>query len=180
MKVVEGLEKVGGIVNTQIQKLNMKIQIRKTVKEDCVRMMELITELAVYEKAPDAVTVSLDHFIESGFGEHPVWWAYVAELPSASGQGYEIQAFALYYIRYSTWKGQRMYLEDIIVTEKMRGKGIGKILLDKLMEVAREKKYSGIMWQVLDWNEPAINFYKKFNGVQFDGEWVNCSLSLIE
>ena len=178
MKVIEGLEKEGGIVNTQIQKLNMKIQIRKAVKEDCPRMMELIKELAVYEKAPDAVTVSLDHFIESGFGENPVWWAYVAELSSASGQGYEIHAFALYYIRYSTWKGQRMYLEDLIVTEKMRGQGIGKILLNKLMEVAREKKYNGIMWQVLDWNEPAINFYKKFNEVQFDGEWINCCIDL--
>ena len=71
-----------------------------------------------------------------------------------------------------------MYLEDIIVKEKMRGHGIGKILLDKLIEVAKEKKYSGIMWQVLNWNEPAINFYKKFNDVQFDGEWINCGIEL--
>ncbi len=156
----------------------MKIQIRTAVKEDCARMMELIKELAEYEKAPDAVTVSLDHFIESGFGENPVWWAYVAESPSPSGQGNEIHAFALYYIRYSTWTGQRIYLEDLIVTEKMRGNGIGKILLDKLIEVANEKKYNGIMWQVLDWNEPAINFYKKFKDVQFDSEWINCSINL--
>ena len=158
----------------------MEIQIRKAVKEDCTRMMELIKELAVYEKAPDAVTVSLDHFIESGFGENPVWWAYLATSPNPSKGGEKVQGFALYYIRYSTWKGQRMYLEDLLVTEKMRGQGIGKILLDKLIEVAQENKFSGIEWQVLDWNEPAINFYKKFNGVQFDGEWVNCSLSLIE
>ena len=156
----------------------MEIQVRKAVKEDCPRMMELIKELALYEKAPEAVTVTLDHFIGSGFGENPIWWAYVAESPNPSGQGNEIHAFALYYIRYSTWKGQRMYLEDIIVTEKMRGHGIGKILLDKLIEVAKEKKYSGIMWQVLDWNEPAINFYKKFNDVQFDGEWINCGIEL--
>ena len=154
----------------------MEIQVRKAVKEDCPRMMELIKELALYEKAPEAVTVTMDHFIGSGFGENPIWWAYVAESPNPSGQGNEIHAFALYYIRYSTWKGQRMYLEDIIVTEKMRGHGIGKILLDKLIEVAKEKKYSGIMWQVLDWNEPAINFYKKFNDVQFDGEWINCGV----
>ena len=158
----------------------MEIQIRKAVKEDCTRMMELIKELAVYEKAPDAVTVSLDHFIESGFGENPVWWAYLATSPNPSKGGEQVQGFALYYIRYSTWKGQRMYLEDLLVTEKMRGQGIGKILLDKLIEVAQENKFNGIEWQVLDWNEPAINFYKKFNGVQFDGEWVNCSLSLIE
>lgn len=156
----------------------MEIQIRKAVKEDCPRMMELIKELALYEKAPEAVTVSLDHFIESGFGKNPVWWAYVAESPNPSRLDNDIHAFALYYIRYSTWKGQRMYLEDLIVTEKMRGHGIGKILLDKLIEVAREKKYSGIMWQVLDWNEPAINFYKKFKGIQFDSEWINCSIDL--
>ena len=160
------------------RKINMEIQIRKAVKEDCPRMMELIKELAVYEKAPDAVTVSLDHFIESGFGENPVWWAYVATSPNPSKLEEQVQGFALYYIRYSTWKGQRMYLEDLIITEKMRGQGIGKILFIKLIEEAIEKKYSGIMWQVLDWNEPAINFYKKFNGVQFDEEWVNCSIDV--
>lgn len=150
----------------------MDIQIRKAVKEDCPRMLELIKELALYEKAPDEVTVSFNHFVESGFGDNPVWWAYVAE---ADG---DVEGFALYYIRYSTWKGQRMYLEDIIVTEKMRGHGLGKLLLDKLIEVAKEKKYCGITWQVLDWNEPAINFYKKFAGIKFDGEWINCSIEL--
>ena len=84
--------------------------------------------------------------------------------------------FALYYIRYSTWKGQRMYLEDFYVTESMRGHGAGKILFDKLIEECKAKKYSGLVWQVLDWNEPAINFYKKYDGVKFDGEWVNCSM----
>ncbi len=116
----------------------MPITIRRAVKEDCSRLLELITELAVYEKAPDEVTVSLDHFIESGFGKNPVWWAFVATSPSNSlskGEGGSepdsremILGFALYYIRYSTWKGQRMYLEDIIVTEEARGKGIGKLM----------------------------------------------------
>jgi GNAT superfamily N-acetyltransferase len=150
----------------------MDIKIRQAVKEDCPRMMELIKELAEYEKAPEQVTVNIDHFIESGFGQKPVWWAYVSE---ADGK---VEGFALYYIRYSTWKGQRMYLEDIIVTEKMRGHGLGKKLLDKLIEVAREKNYSGMMWQVLDWNEPAISFYKKYAGVNFDPEWINCSIEL--
>ncbi|MFN0081753.1 MAG: N-acetyltransferase family protein [Ferruginibacter sp.] len=148
----------------------MEIQVRKAVKEDCKAIMILVNELAVYEKAPDEVTVTMEHFIESGFGENPVWEAFVAE---ESGV---LQGFALYYIRYSTWKGQRMYLEDLLVTEDMRGHGIGKLLFDALIEKCKQKKYSGLVWQVLDWNEPAINFYKKFEGVKFDGEWVNCSM----
>ena len=154
----------------------MEIKIRKAVKEDCPRLLELIQELADYEKAPDEVTVTLQHFEQSGFGEKPVWWAFVAETPSPSGEGRgEVQGFALYYVRYSTWKGQAMYLEDIIVTESMRGKKLGKLLFDRLIEEAREKKWTRIIWQVLDWNEPAIKFYKKYNA-SFDNEWVNCSL----
>ena len=150
----------------------MPVIIRKAVKEDCRRMMELVQELAIYEKEPNAITVSFDHFVESGFGEHPVWWAYVAET------GGRVEGFALYYIRYSTWKGQRMYLEDLLVTDRLRGKGLGKLLFDQLIETAKEKNYSGIAWQVLDWNEPAINFYKKLGNVNFDNAWVNCSIDL--
>ena len=148
----------------------MAILIRHAERKDCERMMELIHELAVYEKAPEEVTVTFDHFAESGFGANPVWWAYVAEIDG------KVEGFALYYIRYSTWKGQRLYLEDLLVTEKLRGRGIGKLLFDKLLEICKEKKYSGMVWQVLDWNEPAINFYKKYEGVKFDGEWLNCSI----
>ncbi len=148
----------------------MNITIRKAVKEDCSRMLELIKELAVYEKEPTAVTVAFKHFVESGFGETPVWWAFVAEIDG------RVEGFALYYIRYSTWKGQRMYLEDLLVTEKLRGLGVGKLLFDQLFEEAKEKKFNGIAWQVLDWNEPAINFYKKLGNVSFDNEWVNCSV----
>ena len=147
------------------------IIIRRAVAEDCPRLLELIHELALFEKAPHEVTVTPEHFAESGFGPNPVWWAFVAEV------GGRIEGFALYYIRYSTWKGQRMYLEDIIVTEKMRGKGIGKLLVDRLIIEAREKKLSGIVWQVLEWNESAINFYKKYNA-SFDGEWINCAIEV--
>jgi GNAT superfamily N-acetyltransferase len=145
--------------------------IRKAVKEDCARIMELIHELAVYEKEPDAVTVSFEHFVESGFGGNPIWWAYVAELNG------KVEGFALWYIRYSTWKGQRLYLEDFLVSDKMRGHGIGKLLFDKIIEECKEKKYSGMAWQVLDWNEPAINFYKKYPDVSIDGGWLNCSIN---
>jgi len=147
----------------------MEISIRKAVKEDCPRLLELVQELATYERAPNEVTVTLDHFVESGFGKNPVWWAFVAE------ENGIIQGFALYYIRYSTWKGQAMYLEDILVTDAMRGKGIGKLLFDRLIEEAKEKKFHRIVWQVLEWNEPAINFYKKYNA-DLDNEWVNCSI----
>ncbi len=147
----------------------MAITIRRAVKEDCERLLELVKELALYEKAPQEVTVTLDHFIESGFGAKPVWWAFVAEEDGL------VQGFALYYVRYSTWKGQRMYLEDILVTEKARGKGLGKLLFDQLIVEAKERKFNGIVWQVLEWNEPAINFYKKYN-TNFDGEWINCSI----
>ncbi len=147
----------------------MELKIRRAVEEDCPRLLELVKELAVYEKAPDEVTVTPAHFKESGFGEHPVWWAFVAE------ENGVIQGFALYYIRYSTWKGQAMYLEDILVTEAARGKGIGKVLFDRLIDEAKEKKFNRITWQVLEWNEPAINFYRKYNA-SFDGEWLNCSI----
>ena len=148
----------------------MEIQIRVATKEDCPRLLELINELAIYEKAPEEVTVTLKEFEDAGFGANPVWKAFVAETDGL------VQGFALYYIRYSTWKGCRLYLEDFLVTEEMRGKGIGKLLFDRIVQEAREKGFNGMTWQVLDWNEPAINFYNKYSAALESG-WLNASLS---
>lgn len=148
----------------------MQIDLRVAVKEDCPRLLELVHELALFEKAPEEVTVTLEEFIDAGFGEKPVWKTFVAEVDGL------IVGFALYYIRYSTWKGCRMYLEDLIVTESWRGKGVGKLLFDRLIVEAREKGFNGMSWQVLDWNEPAIKFYKKYEAA-LDGSWINGALS---
>ena len=148
----------------------MNIFIREAVKKDCERLLELIRELAIYERADEEVTVSLEEFQDSGFGVKPVWRAFVADVDGV------IQGFGLYYIRYSTWKGRRLYLEDLLVTETMRGQGLGKLIFDKLIEEAIENGFNGMNWQVLDWNEPAINFYKKYNAVLDEG-WLNVSLS---
>ncbi|MDL2312758.1 GNAT family N-acetyltransferase [Bacteroidales bacterium OttesenSCG-928-B11] len=143
--------------------------IRRAERKDCARILELVKDLALYEKAPEQVTVTLEHFEESGFGEAPVWWAFVAEDEDG------VCGFALYYIRYSTWKGQRLYLEDIFVDPAKRGKGIGKQLMERLVEESRLRNFRGMVWQVLDWNEPAIRFYERL-GASFDGEWLNCEL----
>lgn len=145
--------------------------IRRAKLSDCSSILALVNELAVFERAPKEVTVSLSEMEAAGFSENPVWWAFVHENEHGI-----IDAFALYYIRYSTWKGCRMYLEDILVTENARGKGIGTQLMDRLIQEAKEKKLKGIVWQVLDWNEKAIQFYQKYQA-SFDSEWINCSLS---
>src|SRR6201996_3026576 len=147
------------------------IAIRRAAREDCPRLLQLIRELAEYERAPQEVTVALEHFVESGFGPQPVWWAFVVTVDG------RVEGFALWYVRYSTWKGQRLYLEDLIVTQAMRGLGLGKLLFDRLIQEMREQNYSGMVWQVLDWNEPAINFYKKYQA-QFDAGWINCSIGV--
>ena len=124
----------------------------------------------MFERAPHEVTVTLSEFEEAGFGDNPVWRAFIAE---ASGR---IVGMSLYYIRYSTWKGCRLYLEDLIVTESWRGKGIGKMLFDRTLKEAHEKGFSGMVWQVLDWNEPAIKFYNKY-GADIEAGWLNAALS---
>jgi GNAT superfamily N-acetyltransferase len=148
----------------------MNPTLRVATKQDCPRLLELVVELAVYEKAPDEVTVTLQEFEDAGFGSTPVWKAFVAEVDGV------IVGFAMYYIRYSTWKGRRLYLEDLIVTEEMRGKKIGKLLFERMITETRELGLSGMVWQVLDWNEPAINFYNKY-GANIEDGWLNAALS---
>ncbi|ALR30908.1 MULTISPECIES: GNAT family N-acetyltransferase [Chryseobacterium] len=146
-----------------------EVLIRRAVQEDCAPMLELIKELADYEKALHEVTLTLEQFIEDGFGKSPVWGAFVAEFNG------EIVGISLYYDRYSTWKGRRLYLEDLVVTENLRGKQIGKKLFEATLEHGKSNHYSGMVLQVLNWNEPAINFYKKYN-LKFDDEWFNVSI----
>jgi ribosomal protein S18 acetylase RimI-like enzyme len=232
----------------------MDYTIRRAKREDCPEILELVRELAVYERAPDEVTVTLQHFEDSGCGGRPVWWAFVAcaplnqsaeeeatteqnlsgavvqdpllatILPSASQAGEEstivvpgptsslaltqgmqleesiepvlpepvqqamplmpeklpcekVIGFALYYIRYSTWKGQRMYLEDILVHEPFRGKGVGTALMDALIAAAKAEGLGGISWQVLEWNKPAIKFYERYQA-RFDHEWTNVAIDV--
>lgn len=146
------------------------INLRIAQKEDCPRLLELVYELALFERAPEQVTVTLQEFEDAGFGAKPIWKAYVAEVDGI------IVAMALYYVRYSTWKGCRLFLEDLIVTEEFRGKGIGKSLFDHIIVEAKELGFSGMVWQVLDWNEPALNFYKKYEA-NIEPGWLNASLS---
>ncbi len=149
----------------------MDITIRKAQEADCISLLALIQELADYEKAPNEVTVTLEHFKESGFGEQPVWWGFVAVVKN-NEKDESIVGFALYYIRYSTWKGKCVYLEDFLVTNDYRGKGIGKLLFDAVIKETKALGLSRMVWQVLDWNLPAINFYKKYNAT-LDPEWLN-------
>lgn len=148
----------------------IKVTIREAIDNDCPQMLELIKELAIFEKAPDEVTVSLEEFKDAGFGKNPVWGAFVAEVDG------EIVGISLYYVRYSTWKGRRLYLEDLIVTERMRGLGIGKLLFDKTLAYGKRCGFHGMVWQVLDWNKPAIQFYEKYKA-NFDAEWINVSIT---
>lgn len=147
-----------------------KAIIRTAVEADCPAMLELIKELAILEKAPNEVTVSMEEFIDAGFGQNPIWGAFIAEFDG------KIVGISLYYIRYSTWKGRRLYLEDLIVTESMRGYRIGKQLFEETINYGKSKGYQGMVWQVLDWNEPAIQFYRKYKA-DFDAEWINVSIT---
>jgi GNAT superfamily N-acetyltransferase len=145
--------------------------IREGQIEDLPRLLELIKELAVYEKAPNEVINTVKMMKEDGFGKNPVFSFFVAIKASTK----EIIGASIFYYRYSTWKGKRLYLEDLIVTESERGNGAGKLLFDRTLLKTLQDNCSGMTWQVLDWNTPAINFYKKY-GADLDEGWINCNL----
>ena len=149
----------------------MESTIRMAEVRDVPRMLELVRELAIFEKEPDAVTVTLEHMRDAGFGPDPVWVGWVAEVEGL------IVGIVVCYVRYSTWKGRRLYLEDIVVTEEARGQRIGEKLFRQCAEYAVEKNYAGMLWQVLDWNTDAIRFYERF-GASMDPQWVNGSLEM--
>lgn len=145
--------------------------IREGKIEDLPRVLELVKELALYEKAPEQVTNTLEMMQKDGFGPNPIFGLFVAVKEATQ----EIIGISIFYYRYSTWKGKRLYLEDIVVTESERGHGAGKLLFDRTMLKCLEDRCTGMMWQVLDWNTPAINFYQKY-GAELDSGWINCNL----
>lgn len=144
--------------------------IRKGKPDDIAAVLELVKELAEYERAPHEVSNTEEEMLADGFGGNPVFGLFVAEMDGL------IIGIAIHYIRYSTWKGKMLYLEDIVVKETFRGKGIGNLLFEKCVALAAEKDYAGMVWQVLDWNEPAFRFYQKY-GATMDSGWVNGRLS---
>ena len=149
----------------------MNVIVRRAVKEDMPQVLALIKQLAHFEKAPHEVTNTIERMVEDGYGNQPAFFCDVAEA------GEKIIGIAVYFIKYSTWKGKGIYLDDIVVTEQWRRKGVGKLLFDNVMAAAKEMNAKQLHWQVLDWNHPAIEFYKKYNAT-FDNEWINCKLDL--
>lgn len=164
----------------------MNVIIRKGRKEDIPAVFNLMMELAVYEKGERFVTNTVKQMTEDGFGKNPVYGLLVAEHfdklsvtaaeQRAETERGEIIGMAIYFIKYSTWKGKGIFLEDLIVTEKMRKQGIGKKLFDTVIAEAKKLNACTMHWQVLDWNTSAIDFYKKYN-CTFESEWVDCKLS---
>jgi len=145
--------------------------IRRAEKSDIPLIFSLVKELALFERAPEEVTATEADYVENGFRENPLFDCFLLF------EGDSLAGFALWYYRFSTWKGKRFYLEDLFVKEEFRGKGYGKILIEATIEEAKRTKSSGMMWQVLDWNTPAIKFYERY-GVKLDGEWINVHLNL--
>jgi GNAT superfamily N-acetyltransferase len=148
----------------------MDVLIRKGVKSDLPAVLDLIKELADFERALNEVTVSLEDLEHDGFGNHPYYWFIVAEKEG------EIIGLSFYFIRYSTWKGRFLFLEDFVVKESFRNKGVGALLFEETIRIAKELDVKGMTWQVLDWNKNAIRFYEKYNS-DISTEWYNGKLT---
>lgn len=142
----------------------MDITIRKAKKEDMSRVHELIMELAVYEKLPQEVELNQNNLVNDAFGENPLFHCFVAEVNS------KVEGMAIIYNRYSTWKGKTLHLEDLIVTKNMRNKGIGALLLDKVILFGKQMNVKRISWEVIDWNKKAIKFYER-KGAKLISDW---------
>ena len=138
--------------------------IRKAIQNDMPSVLELIQELATFEKEPDAVVITVDDLVRDGFSENPLFQCFVAEVDN------EIIGMALYYYRYSTWKGKTIHLEDLIVKESKRGTGAGFALYKEIIKKGKAENVRRIEWNVLDWNTPAIDFYEK-SGAKVLGDW---------
>jgi len=149
----------------------MVITIRKGAERDIKQVHALVQELANFERAPQEVTNTEADMLRDGFGENPIFKFFVAESEQDG-----IVGIALYYTAYSTWKGKTIYLEDLIVTERLRRTGIGRMLFNAVAQEAKEVGAKRFAWQVLEWNEPAIAFYKKI-GASVEGEWYNCRMT---
>lgn len=149
----------------------MDFKIREAKEEDVPEILQLINELAIFEKEPEAVVIKEETLIKYGFSDEAFFLCYVAEFRN------EVIGMALFYPRFSTWKGKSIHLEDLIVRQSMRGKGIGRALLDKVVEFAKAQKLLRVEWVVLDWNKPAVEFYKNY-GANVMKEWNTVHLSL--
>lgn len=147
------------------------LSIRKSIVSDVSQIMGLIHELALFEKSPEEVTNTADRMIKDGFGSNPLFKCIVAERDT------EIIGFALYYYRYSTWKGKCLYLEDFYVKQTHRNNGIGKLLFEEIIQISKAESCVRINWQVLDWNQEAVKFYSKF-AAGFDKTWWNGFIDL--
>jgi len=148
----------------------MEITIRKGVKKDLPSVLRLIKELADYENSLEEVTITLEDLENDGFGNHPWYWFLVAE------KNNQIIGLSFYWVRYSTWKGKFLFLEDFVIKEEYRRQGIGSKLFEETIKICQKLKLNGMIWQVLDWNTPAIDFYKKYNADISSG-WLNGKLT---
>ncbi len=142
----------------------MKTIIRDATKEDMPAVLELIKELAAFEKEPEAVITTVETLEKEGFGKHPLFHVFVAEVDGT------IEGMALVYYRFSTWKGRTLHLEDLIVREEKRGTGLGNALYKKVIEYAKSQGLKRVEWVVLDWNHHAIDFYER-SGATILKDW---------